>query len=198
MPTAQGRRHRIGAVPAETLPQTAPFRPTLGATSNLGTYYYAQGRWADAARSFEAAAALAPNDWRISLNLAAALWQVPERDGAKRAFLRGIELGEAERRTNPRQPALLARLADAYSMIGNRAEALQAAAAAERLGPNAEDCFTIATAFEQLGERATALKWLEQSLTEGYALEAVERSPSMAQLRKDPRYRVLAGKPAIH
>ena len=180
---------------AQAWERSISIRPTLAATSNLGTYYFGQGRWTDAARSFEAASKLTPNDWRIWRNFGAALWQVPDRDRATSAFAKAVELGEAERRINPRQASLLAGLADAHSMIGNRSEALQAAAAAERLGPDADDSFTLACVFEQLGDRAAALKWLERSLASGYALDAVERSPSMASLRKDSRYQTLTRNP---
>jgi hypothetical protein len=42
--------------------------------------------------------------------------------------------------------------------------------------------------YEQLGDRTTALAWLEKALAAGYQRERVERSPSLAELRKDPRY----------
>ena len=43
--------------------------------------------------------------------------------------------------------------------------------------------------YEQLGEREMALKWLKQAMAKGYALDNIERSPSMTELRKDVRYR---------
>ncbi len=38
-----------------------------------------------------------------------------------------LRLAEDERRVNPRQPALLAEMADSYSMLGRRDEAVAAA-----------------------------------------------------------------------
>lgn len=174
-------------------------RPTLAATSNLGTYYFGQGRYAEAVRAFEYATELAPKEWRIWLNFAAALSQVPaEKARAASAYRKAAELGEAERRVNPRQASLLAGLADAYSMLGERGEAIAAIAAVERLGPDAEASFTIAVAFEQLGDRALALKWLEQSLASGYSPDTVAKSPSLTALRKDPRYDVVMGRAVTH
>ena len=107
-------------------------------------------------------------------------------------------LGENERKINPRQPGLLAQLADAYSMLGKRGEALDAAAAAERLGPDADAAFALVNTFEQLGERSLALKWLERAIASGYSLDSIERSPSLTALRKDARYQPKSRKSVTH
>lgn len=182
-----------------TWERSAAIRPTLAATSNLGTYYFGHGRYTDAANAFDRATALAPNDWRIWRNLGSALWQVPDqRERARIVFQKAIDLGEAERRINPRDPVLVAGLADSYSLLGARKEALTAIAAAERLTPNAYVQFVIASAYEQLGDRAAALKWLEQSLASGYSRESVEQSPTFTALRKDRRYQSFTSKSSTH
>lgn len=174
-------------------------RPTFSAASNLGTYYFTRGRYTDAARAFERAVALSPNDVRVWRNLAAALyWADGERPKARPAFERVVRLANDELKVNPRQPALLAALADAYSMLGLRTEALAAAAAVERLGvPDGESAFMLSGVYEQLGDRAMALEWLKQALARGYGRDVVERSPSTAELRKDPRYQALVNNPVV-
>jgi hypothetical protein len=57
-----------------------------------------------------------------------------------------------------------------------------------------DDHFMIALAYEQLGERAPALQWLEKALANGYDRRRVESSPSLAALRKDSRYADLVTK----
>jgi serine/threonine-protein kinase len=174
-------------------------RPGAVAASNLGSYYYSRARYGEAARAFERAVALSPNDFRLRRNLAAALYWAPgERDKAAAEFEKAAALGENDRKINPRQPALLAQLADAYSMLGRRAEALDAAAAAERLGPDADAAFALAITFEQLGERSVALTWLQRAIASGYSLDSIERSPSLAALRKDPRYQSKSGRSVTH
>jgi tetratricopeptide (TPR) repeat protein len=184
--------HRMGRIEDATRvwERSIAIRPTFAATSNLGTAYFRDGRYTDAARAFERACELTPNDYRVWRNLGAALYWAPgERDKAAAAFSRAVELGEEARKVNPRQPALLAQLADAYSMLGDRQAAVAAAVAVERLGTSDPDAaFNVANAYEQLGERDRALRWLEQALATGYSREAVERSPSLAELRKDPRF----------
>jgi tetratricopeptide (TPR) repeat protein len=167
-------------------------RPTFSAASNLGTLHYGAGRYTEAARAFERATALAPTDFRVWRNLGAALYWAPgERDKATDAYERAVELAEEARKVNPRQPALLAQLADAYSMLGRRVAALDAAAAVERLGTTEPDAlFNVASAYEQLGQRGRALEWLERALAAGYSADSVGRSPGLAELRKDPRFKV--------
>ena len=177
--------------------QSIGIRPTFSATSNLGTLYFGRGRYSDAARAFERAVVLQPNDVRLWRNLAAALYWAPgERDKARAAYEKAVELGEADRTVNPRQPQLLAQLADSYAMLDRRNDALAAAAAVERLGePDGDVAFMLAGVFEHLGDRTAALKWLQQAIAKKYSLESIEQSPSLTELRRDPRYAALAGRP---
>ncbi len=170
--------------------RSTALRPTPSATSNLGSYYYSQGRFADAARAFQRAVELSPNDHRLWRNLGAALhWAPGQRGRAAAAYEKAVALAQAERRINPRQAQLFAELADSYSMLGKRAEALDAAAAAERLNPvEAGVSYNVATAYEQVGERALALQWLAKAMTQGYSREAIDRSPGLEALRKDDRF----------
>ena len=89
-------------------------------------------------------------------------------------------------------------MADSYSMLGRRAEALGAARAVERLGSaDPGDMFNVATTYEQLGERARALGWLEKALGAGYSREAVNRSPGLENLRKDERFARIIANPGL-
>jgi tetratricopeptide (TPR) repeat protein len=186
-------RQQRGADAARMWERSLAIRPNFSAASNLGTYYYNDGRFADAARAFERAVVLAPNDLRVWRNLGSALhWAPGERPKAAPAFKKVVELAEAEIKINPRQPALLAQLASAHSMLGSRAEAVAAATAVERLGAaDAETAYTVAGAYEQIGDRAAALSWLQQSIAKGYSRALIDSSPSLAELRKDPRYQKL-------
>ena len=174
-------------------------RPTFSAASNLGTHYFGGAQYAEAARAFERAVALAPNDLRLWRNLGAALYWAPgERDRSRAAYEKVVILADAERKVNPRQPAVVAQLADAHAMLGAKSEALTAAAAVERLGvPDGETAFMLAGVYEHLGDRVAALSWLKQALDRGYQLETIERSPTMAELRKDARYKPLAERAGI-
>jgi tetratricopeptide (TPR) repeat protein len=175
---------------ARTWEQSIAIRPTFSATSNLGTLYYGGGRYTEAARAFERAVELQPNDLRLWRNLAATLYWAPgEREKSRAAYEKAVELGEADRKVNPRQPQLLAQLADGYAMLGRRPEALAAAAAVERQGEVDSDvAFMLGSVYEHLGDRTAAFAWLRRAIDGKYPVETIARSPFLAELRKDARY----------
>jgi tetratricopeptide (TPR) repeat protein len=189
------RRDRVADAVA-TWERSMQIRPTFTAASNLGTQYFGAGRYADSARAFERAVELAPNDRRVWRNLGAALYNAPgERAKAAAAFEKALELAEAERAINPREPSVVAEIADSASMLGRREATLDAIRAIERMDPSdADDLFMVAVACEQIGDRTPALKWLEKALANGYDRRRVESSPSLTALRKDPRYADLVTK----
>jgi serine/threonine-protein kinase len=178
---------------ARTWEQSIAIRPTFSATSNLGSLYYAGGRYTEAARAFERAVELQPNDLRLWRNLAATLYWAPgEREKSRPAYEKAIELGEADRKVNPRQPQLLAQLADSYSMLDRRPEAMAAAAAVERLGEvDGNVAFMLGSVYEHLGDRTSAFTWLRRAVEGKYPVEDIARSPFLAELRKDARYNKL-------
>ena len=158
--------------------------------SNLATAYFRQGRYQDAAAAFERAISLGATNYQVWANLASAWYWVPGREARSlEAYARAAELGEAERRVNPRQPALLGRLAECYAHLNNRRLAESLAAEAEALAPkDARVWLQTAQAFEQLGDRAGALRRVEMSLKLGLSREEVESSRTLEALRKDPAY----------
>ncbi len=81
------------------------------------------------------------------------------------------------------QVVLQAKLADAYSMLGRKADTLEAVAAVERLGSaDAAAMFHVASACERIGERALALQWLLKAVAAGYPRDSIAQSPALAEL----------------
>jgi tetratricopeptide (TPR) repeat protein len=115
-----------------------------------------------------------------------------EREKSRAAYEKAVELGEADRKVNPRQPQLLAQLADGYAMLGRRPEALAAAAAVERQGEvDGDVAFMLGSVYEHLGDRTAAFAWLRRAIEGKYPVETIARSPFLAELRKDARYSTL-------
>jgi len=170
------------------------------AFSNQGRAYYEQGLYADAARSYEGAVALPRPTARLWANLGAACYWVPGlRDRAKVAYETAIALGRDAREVTPRDASLLAMLADAHAVLARRSAAADAAthqaearaviSALEALKPQTSDVlFTLASTYEELGERTKALDWLAKAVKAGYPRKSVERSPFLKELRSDPAY----------
>ncbi len=70
-------------------------------------------------------------------------------------------------------------------MAGREREARDAALSVERLGSaDADTIFNVASAYEQIGDRAQAIKWLQKALAAGYSPELVAESPGLAALRE--------------
>ncbi len=161
--------------------------------SNLGTAYFRQGRLADAAAAFERAISLSATNHIVWFNLASALQWLPEHATRMReAYTRAAELGEAERRVNPKQAALVARLANCYAHLDQRPQAIKLAAEAETLAPkDARVWLSTAQVYEHLGDRKAALARVATSLKAGLSKNEVEDSRALEALRKDPAYAAL-------
>ncbi len=164
------------------------------AFSNLATAYFRQGRFADAAAAYDRAISLGATNHQVWFNLASALQWVEGSDArARRAYERAATLGEEERRVNPRQPQLLARLADCYAHLGEAAKARALAADAEKLAPkDARVWLVSAQVFEELGDRAGALKRVKTAIELGLSRQDVASTRGLDALRNDPAYAATA------
>jgi tetratricopeptide (TPR) repeat protein len=170
------------------------------ALSNLGGAYYAQGLFADAARTFEAAVAMPGPTYQMWANLGAACYFAPGlRDRARVAYENAIKLGEERREVTPKDIGIVAALADAHAVLALLSDNAGAAThvalarslltAIERLKPSSQgDLFTVASTHEELGDRAQALDWLGRAVKAGYPMNSVRRSPWLKALRDDPAY----------
>jgi tetratricopeptide (TPR) repeat protein len=100
-----------------------------------------------------------------------------------------VALAEEQLRVNPRDASLLADLADAHAMLGHAGRASDLSARALKLAPADGDVLhTGAEIDEALGRREAALEKVGRAVAAGYPRWQVERSPSLAALRVDPRY----------
>ncbi len=177
----------------QMLERSIAIEPNYRACSNLGTLYFQQGRYADAARMFERALRLNDRDGRLWRNLGDAhYWAPGERSQAPAAFQRAVEIFAHQRQVNPHDADTAFALADCYSMLGQRQEALQFVQQALREGPaDVGDMYLVAQIYEQLNDRAAALRWLGKALAGGYSPGEVQRSPTFQELRADPQYQRL-------
>jgi len=164
--------------------------PTERTYSNLATAYFRQGRFAEASAAYEKAIGLGATNHQVWFNLASSLqWVAGGEVRARPAYQRAAELGEGERRVNPRQPQLVARLADCYAHLGDQARARTLAADAEKLAPkDARVWLVTAQVFEAIGDRASALKRVKTAIELGLSRQDLESTRGLDALRKDPAY----------
>jgi hypothetical protein len=51
--------------------------------------------------------------------------------------------------------------------------------------------FQASVVYEQLGDRKLALQWIARAIKGGFSRDLIEREPTLAQLRLDPRFPAL-------
>ncbi len=164
--------------------------PSNRTFSNLATAYFRQGRFADAAAAYEKAISVGATNHLVWFNLAAALQWVPGSAArARAAYERAAQLGEEERRVNPRQAQLVARLADCYAHLGDAVKARALAADAEALAPkDARVWLVSAQVYEQLRNRSAALERVKKAVALGLSRQDIESARGLDALRNDPAY----------
>ena len=86
---------------------------------------------------------------------------------------------------------MLALLTDGSEQQEHRSRALKLLALIDPQARNARVLSTIATTYEELGDRPKALEWLAQAIKAGQSLNSIERSPWLKELRGDERYQRL-------
>jgi tetratricopeptide (TPR) repeat protein len=169
-------------------------KPSDSAYSNLAAVYYSLGNYSEAARYYEQAVQMNDRNSLYWHNLATAYQWSGEPQKARAAFQRTAELTEQERRVNPHDSTLLIQLADAYSMLNQAQRARELLRQALKLAPDdASDLFQASVVYEQLGDRKLALEWLAKAIKGGYSRDLIDKSPTLAQLRRDARFEDLVG-----
>jgi tetratricopeptide (TPR) repeat protein len=158
--------------------------------SNLGAVLQLDGKYAEAAAMFRKAIELRPNDYQVWGNLASCyLWNPAERSKAEETYKKAIQLAEERLRSEPNDVRVIARLGAFYATIGDSQRSMPLLRRAAALG--SESAYAnakLAEAYELLGQREEALRWIGKALRLGYSPQQIKRSPEMARLWKDPRF----------
>jgi len=174
------------------LEQSLAVEPSAEAYSHLGTLYFEEARFGDAAEMFERAVELSSADYLRIGNLANAYHWGGEPERAVENFQRAISLGEEQLASGVNDPYLAPMVAGYYGMIGETArgfELLEIAVAEKPL--EAQLMATIAESYEDLGDRDRALEWIGRALDGGLSTDWIDRHPSLNRLTQDPRYQDL-------
>jgi tetratricopeptide (TPR) repeat protein len=156
--------------------------------SNLAATYFREGRYKEAARTYEKIIELDNKDYRMWGYLAWSYYYAPdERNKAKEANQRAISLAELQLRTNSRDTDLLCRLASYYGMRGDRLKTLSTLQLLESLTiTNVETYFKIGVIYEEwLNDRERALNWIKIALEKGYPLKEFYIEPGLNKLILD-------------
>jgi Flp pilus assembly protein TadD len=175
------------------LNQSLKIRKTGDGMSNLATAYFQSGRYADAARSLEEATTLDANNYEIWGNLGDAYYWAPGmRDRAASAYRKALDLGEEQRKVNPRDAHMLSYLAEYHAMLGEKQKAQLLIGEAEKLAArDPEVLYYAAMVYVQAGDQKKSLDKLESAVAAGYPTAGVRDTPNFSVLQNDPRFRAL-------
>jgi len=168
--------------------QALAIKPNYTASMNLGKIAFLQGRFADAAEMFAAAAEMNPEDYVPVGNLAAAYWWVPGRKAdASRTFRHAAQLAEASAKAAPTDATVFADLSIYYAKVAEPELARRRLDTA--LALDAEGAAVQATAgetLEILGDRRGAVRHIRRAIALGYRREELQRNPELRRLLADP------------
>jgi serine/threonine-protein kinase len=167
-------------------------KPDHAIYSNLATLYYYEGRYADAAKAYEAALGLGETSYDVWGYLATAYEWSGKKEEAKRAHRQAIQLAKERLEVNPRDPEVLGHLASYYAHLGERDSALATVKTLLAQSPtDPQDLSRIGETYEMLGEREQAIKWLEKALENGYARAEIVDYPGFKDLLADPDFQAV-------
>ena len=130
----------------------------------LGMTHYRMRQFDDSVAALEQGRALL-EDFRTVGNLARAHYWAGRRDRARELFESAIRLGEREIAVNPRSDEVHVALADYYSRVGRRDEALKHLGLARLDNPHF--MFFAAMIYAQLDDLTRARGWLDKALAAG-------------------------------
>ncbi|MEW5924545.1 MAG: protein kinase [Candidatus Zixiibacteriota bacterium] len=170
--------------------------PNYGAYSNLGSLHFMEHRFNEAAVMYEKAIGLDSTDYQVWANLASVYDQIPGKAAdAEAAYRKAIGMAEELRKVNPRDPELLANLAECSAVTGDSARALSLIEQSLELAP--ENIIIMARAgvvYEKLGFRDKALNLIMKALDGGYPFTFVKCLPELQGLLADSRFENHSGK----
>lgn len=163
---------------------------SFGTSSNLGTLYYIEGRFKESARMYETALEINNSYYLLWGNLASAYYWIPEeREKAKDAYKRAIELALDRMTVNPNNAEILSHIAGYYAMTEDDMIARNYLQQSLEISPDdTYVMYSAGTTFEQLGEREEAIKWLKKAIENGYSKSEILRQPELKELISDSRF----------
>jgi serine/threonine-protein kinase len=163
--------------------------------SNLGTLSFYLDNYRDAVRYYEEALAINPDDQNVLANLASVYYWLPnEEQNFKTSVKEALRRAKPLLDEHPDDLSLKAQVANYYAMLGDTTDALV------HLKPflkepwdqvDGRTAFSVAAAWEEIGERERALVWIRAALEKKYARNAIDRYPGIESLRADPRYKAM-------
>ena len=172
------------------LQKSIALEPSYRAYANLGYLYIQERKFANAAEAVEKALQLNDKDYLVWGNLMLAYEGLGETKKAADARDREAALLEQVVRDTPRDAVAQANLGLLYAKKKLREKAISRIQSALVLSPEDPNVLeAVGEAYEELGDRAQALQYIEKSLQKGYSLAMLRNTPALHGVLSDPEFR---------
>ena len=174
----------------KALQKSLSLEPTYPAYANLGYLYNQESKYAESAATTEKALQLNDKNYQVWGNLAIAYEGLNDKEKAGKAWDHEIALLEQAVSESPRDAVAQSDLGLLYAKKKLREKAIPRIQSALALSPDDASVLAAAgEAYEDLGDRAQALQYIEKSLQKGHALASLKNIPDLQGLIADPRFR---------
>jgi serine/threonine protein kinase/tetratricopeptide (TPR) repeat protein len=172
------------------LTKSVAITPSYPAYANLGSLYFNQGRYAESAAMTEQALQINDKDYQVWYNLLLSYQWLGQKDKAANAAERTMSLLEALVQTKPQDPEIQSALGMLYAEQKNPDKAVPHIEAALALGAKDNRVLGDAgEAYESMGNRTLALRYLHESLKAGETLDGLRTRPGLQTVLNDPSFR---------
>ncbi len=167
--------------------------PNVYAYRGLGDLHLRNNQYTDALLALRQARTANENDWWTWRLMGHAYHWRNQQDSATVSFNRAIALIEPTLDFNPDDFDVLGGLAEMYAVLGDSSKSSDYL---NRLGQLNWSwnyiTFYMGRTYEMLGDRASAFKYVEEALQNGYAFNLVVQDPWLVAFRADERYQALS------
>jgi serine/threonine-protein kinase len=170
-----------------TLKQSIALSPSYGAYANLGVALNQQHRYRESVEATQHALTLNSTDYTVWDNLREAFEGLKDASGAKSAAASERPLALESLKLNPQDPNVQSIYADICARFGPRDQAephIQTALALAPSDPNILEA--VAMAYENLGNRKLALKYMNEAFAKGFTWQEALNDPETQPLLNDP------------
>ena len=164
--------------------------PNYEAYANLAVLYLYENRYAESAEYGRKALELNDRNWHVWVNLLIAYEWLKDDTKAGPARAKTIALLEESAAANSQQPQVQSSLAIFYAQDKLGEKALSKINTALALAP--KDAFIladVAEAYDVLGDRKSAVKYLRESRSNGFTPVDFQRRPGLQGVVTDPGFR---------
>ena len=174
--------------------KSAAIVPSVAAYSNWGAVLSNLRQFDEAIGKFAEARRVGPEDYLLDGDLARAYFHAGKRAEAMALYTRAITLVDQALTVNPRDVDARISAAAYHAKTGHRRKAIEHLS---RLPSDLSDPHVLifgAVIYVDLGDRATALSWLERASRGGMVAGELRDWIELDALKGEPRYAALLGR----